>query len=70
MEYAFTTDDKIRCLKRELAMRHRVFPGRVKRGTMTQGEAESEIALFGAMLQDYYLVKDRLARKREPSLFQ
>ena len=69
MQHAFTVDDKIRGLKRELALRHQVYPGRVRRGSMTQEEADYEIALTEAMLQDYYRVKDRLHRKRNPSLF-
>ena len=34
---------------RELAMRHRVYPGLVKRGKMTEAEAEAEIALMRAI---------------------
>ena len=66
---AFTVDEKIDGLKREIALRHKVYAGRVERGTMTRQEADREIALFETILQDYYRVRDRLARKRNPSLF-
>lgn len=37
------------CAQRELAMRHRVYPGRVKRQQMTEAEAASEIDTMRAI---------------------
>ncbi len=37
------------CAQRELAMRHRVYPGRVKRQLMTEVEAASEIDTMRAI---------------------
>lgn len=36
----------IECVKREVAMRYKVYPGRVKAGKMTQQEAETEQKLM------------------------
>ncbi len=48
-----TDADKIACLRRELAMRRRVYPRQVGRGQMTQAEADREIGLIEAILEDY-----------------
>ncbi|MCA0268762.1 MAG: hypothetical protein LCH53_06035 [Bacteroidetes bacterium] len=46
-------DDKIKALRRELAMRYRVYPNRVQARKMTQAEADREVAIAEAILQDY-----------------
>ena len=56
---AITTDDKRRCLMREIAMRRRVYPAWVDRGQMTRAQADREIAVMEAILADYH----------EPDLF-
>ena len=48
-----TTIDKIACLRRELALRRNVYPGRVVRRQMSQESADREIAVMTAMLKDY-----------------
>lgn len=50
------------CLKRELGMRRRVFPGRVASGKMSQREMDHEIAVLEAILADY-------PEEVEPNLF-
>ena len=62
---SYTTATKIRALKRELAMRRRVYPRRVKAGKMSQAEANRQIAVFEEILQDYEQEKT----EREPELF-
>lgn len=62
---SFTTETKIRALKRELAMRRRVYPGRVEAGKMSQAEADRQIAVFEEILHDYQQEK----AEREPELF-
>lgn len=42
--------DQIAAVQRELKMRHRVYPGLVQRGTMTQAKADHEIACMQAVL--------------------
>lgn len=45
--------DKLRCAKRELAMRHYIYPQWVSKGRMKQSEAEREIVLMEAIVKDY-----------------
>ena len=51
----FTPAEKMRCIAREIAMRRRVYPGRVNRGQMKQAEADREIAIMEAILADMRL---------------
>lgn len=48
-----TQGDKIRCLKREIALRERVYPKWVANGTMSDAGAKREIAVMKAVLHDY-----------------
>lgn len=48
-----TKADKIRCLKREVAMRERNYPRWVDNGKMKQHDADREIAVMKAVLHDY-----------------
>ena len=48
-----TKADKIKCLKREIGFRKRVYKGRVDDGRMTQAESDREIAVMTAILHDY-----------------
>jgi len=48
-----TEHDKMRCAERELALRRRVYPGRVRAGTMTEKMAEHEIKCMEAIVEDY-----------------
>lgn len=56
-----TTDAKLKAVRREIAMRERVYPNRVANGRMTQFEADREIAVMRAIEQDY---ADRTERER------
>ena len=49
----FTRDQKIAALRREIALRQAVFPGRVRIGKMKQADADREIAVMEAILADY-----------------
>lgn len=57
-----TPAQKRACLKREIGMRRRVYPGRVASGKMTQHEMDHEIAVIEAILADY-------PEEVEPDLF-
>lgn len=48
-----TTEDKRRCLKREIAMRRAAYPGWIASGRMTRAQADREIAVMEAILADY-----------------
>lgn len=54
-----TLDDKLKALRREIGMRYRVYPNRVREGRMTQAEADREIAIAETILQDYVDEKAR-----------
>lgn len=41
--------EQAECAQRELAMRHRVYPGRIKNNKMTEAEAAGEIATMRAV---------------------
>ena len=45
-----TLDDQIRCIKRELALRRRVYPRLLQQGTLTQDQAAHEIRTMDAVL--------------------
>lgn len=45
-----TLTDQIRCIRRELGYRGKVYPNLVARGKMTQGAAAREIEVMGAVL--------------------
>ncbi len=49
----FTVDEKIKELKREIALRKAVYPGQVAKGKMTQEAADKLIAIMTAILHDY-----------------
>ena len=46
-----TLDDEIICIRREIAMRERVFPRWVSGGKMKAHNAEHEIAVMRAVLE-------------------
>lgn len=50
-------DDEIKAVKRELAMRERVYPGWVKAGRMRQAEADTEIRRMRAVLKRLLLAE-------------
>lgn len=55
----FSDADKLKSLRRELAIRSKVYPDRVKRGVMTQQQADHEIEIMESIIVDY---EERLAR--------
>jgi hypothetical protein len=49
----FSNEMKLKVAKRELAMRRKVYPERVKEGRMTKQQADFEIEGMRAIVQDY-----------------
>ncbi len=49
----FTDEEKYRCLERELRRRRNVYPNRIETGRMTQHEADYQITIMEAVLEDY-----------------
>lgn len=49
----FSDKDKLDCARRELAMRIKVYKNLVRVGKMTNTDAMREIALMGAIADDY-----------------
>jgi hypothetical protein len=56
---------KIASLKREIAMRERVYPGWVRAGRMKQDAADREIRIMRAILKDMLIIR---AQAAEPEL--
>jgi hypothetical protein len=48
-----TDMDKLRCARRELALRRNVYPRHVERGRMSREAADREIKLMEAIVADY-----------------
>lgn len=61
----FTLDQKIAALSRELAFRKRVYARQVLEGRMPQQNADKEIGVMKAILDDYTGRRD----EAQPSLF-
>ena len=61
----FTNKDKYLTVLRELAMRRKVYPRFVDKGSMKQSEANREIAVMAEIVEDYRL----LTNSEEPDLF-
>lgn len=45
-------EEKVASLKREIALRRQVYPGRVKDKKMSQARADREIEIMEALLKD------------------
>lgn len=57
----FTAEDKLKCAKREVALRERNYRRWVTRGDMKQAMADHEIAVMKEIVADYAI----LARKEK-----
>jgi len=53
MQVALSDIEKARCIRRELALRRAVYPSMVAKKRMAQVEADREIAVMEAILEDY-----------------
>lgn len=53
VERAFTNEQKLDCLRRELAYRRRVYPRQIEQGKMSKQFAEAQYALMEAIIKDY-----------------
>lgn len=58
----FVIEEKLACAERELALRQRAYPRWVAIGRMSQAEADREIAIMAAIVDDY--------RAQVPDLFR
>ena len=52
-----TLQDQIDCVKREIAMRERVYPGWVERRRLSQEQADRELTRMRAVLRTLQVVK-------------
>jgi len=48
-----TNEDKLKCVRRELAMRRNVYPKWVSSNRMKQEQADHEIAVMATVVEDY-----------------
>lgn len=58
---SYTTQQKLRALQREIALREQVYPRRVEAGRMAEHEATWQIGVMRAIEEDYLR---RLERER------
>ena len=52
----YSASDKLKCIKRELAMRERVYPRWVQQNKITQNEANEQIAIMKEIQDDYEIL--------------
>ena len=60
---------QLRCARREVSQRHRVYPRMIERRTMTQAQADDELVTMQAIVQT---LEQLVAEEREtvqPTLF-
>lgn len=54
----FSTTDKLACLERELRFRISTYSKLVSQGRLTERQAGREIAIMGAIVEDYRKVRE------------
>jgi hypothetical protein len=59
---AYSYEQKLKAVERELALRKQVYPGSVKLGRMKQTEADFQIAVMEEIAADY---RKAVARDKE-----
>ena len=57
----FTTEEKLRCLEREIAIRRRSYPGKIQTGRMSIGKALEELNCLRAIADD---LREQLQKER------
>ena len=50
--------DQVACVRREIAMRERAYPGFVRSGRLTQEKADRELATMRAVLETLLAIAD------------
>lgn len=65
----FTIDQQIAAVRREVGMRERVYPRFIAKGTLTEAEAERQIATMKAVQATLERLRDEQQAKKEPGLF-
>jgi hypothetical protein len=56
MTAAMTCAEKLACIRRELAMREKVYPRWIEQRRMTAAKAAAEIATMRAIAEDYEIL--------------
>jgi hypothetical protein len=51
--FPITREEKIACIKREIEMRHKVYPRFISNGRMPMEKAAREIEVMQQILEDY-----------------
>lgn len=51
--FPITREEKIACIKREIEMRHKVYPRWIANGKMSMDKAGREIEVMQDILEDY-----------------
>jgi hypothetical protein len=69
MTDAITNADKLACIKRELALRSRLYPKWVEQDRLTARKAAHEIACIEQIANDYQRIVDREREQIRESLF-
>ena len=64
-ERPFSNQEKCDCVRRELALRIRVYPGHVKNHKMRASVATHEIAVMSAIVDDYCRLADQERRQEQ-----
>lgn len=59
-------ETQVACVKREIAMRLKVYPRLVKSGKMTQAEVDQELAEMGAVLKTLEPMREQADMFRAP----
>lgn len=54
-----TSADKLACAERELIFRNNVYPRRVRAHLMSRDEADRQIAIMQAIIEDYRAAVER-----------
>lgn len=62
-------DRQIACVRREVSMRRKVYPGWIQRGKMTQEEADRQLSTMEAVQATLEQLRDERAAKVNPGLF-
>jgi hypothetical protein len=57
-----TIPDKLKELRREMQMRHRVYPRLIGNGKMTQADADRAVAILRAVIEDYEKIVEAEAK--------
>ena len=63
-----TIEDQITCVKREISLRNKLYPGWVEHGKLAHSEALKEIRTMKAVLGSLERLRPQLSEQRELNL--